>query len=309
MTIFFLAVSLEIRREMEDGALASARIAALPLIAAAGGILVPAGIYSLLNFDGAAGRGWAIPTATDIAFAVGVLTLLGNRVSLGLRAFLVALAILDDVAAIAIIAVFYSDNLQLGGALLFLAGVIASLYLRVSEVRANWGYLLLGMAIWSGLYVAGVHPTLAGVAVAFLVPVPGRLESALHKWAAFVIMPIFALVNAGVSLDGVSWRQGENASVAIGVFAGLVLGKPLGVLAATYVGVRCGWCALPRDVGWHGVALVGCLAGIGFTMAIFIAQVAFGEGALLQAAKLGVLASSIVAAGVSAIVAFRPASR
>ncbi len=306
MTVFFLAMTLEIRREMEDGALATVRTAALPLVAAAGGIVVPAAIYTALNFDSEALRGWAIPTATDIAFAVGVLTLLGRRATLGLRTLLVALAIVDDVAAILIIALAYPSHIDAAWLLLAGSGLVGAGAARLAGMRSLWLYVVPGFAIWFGLFNGGIHPTLAGVVIAFLLPVSDQVQNILHKVAAFVIMPVFAVVNAGVSFDEVSWQHAGTTSVAAGTFLGFVIGKPLGVIGATYLGVRAGWCSLPPDVTWRGVALVGCLAGIGFTMAIFISELAFGDGPLLEAAKLGILAASVVAATCGLTIAMRP---
>ena len=297
MTLFFLVVGIEIRRELHDGALAGRRRAMLPLAAALGGIVVPALFYLALGGDASTRRGWAIPTATDIAFAVGVLTLLGSRVPIELRVLLLALAIVDDIAAIAVIAFFYGERLDPLGAALAVTAAAGVVVLRQLGPRAAWPYLLLGAALWAGLLVAGVHPTLAGVLLGFLAPVAtgARLESALHGWVAFVVMPAFALANAGVWLGGIDWGAAGSVNVMLACLVGLAVGKPAGVLMGSWLAVRFGLCELPPGVNWRDVTVIAILSGIGFTMAIFIASLAF-EGGMLAAAKVGVLAASALAA-------------
>ena len=314
MTIFFLVVGIEIRREVHDGALSSLRLATLPIVAATGGVAVPAIIYALLNGDPAVRQGWAIPTATDIAFAVGVLALLGKRVDPALRVLLLAIAIADDIAAILVIAFFYAQGVApagLGLAAVGVAGLVALQKLRIERALA---YLLLGSVVWIGLLEAGLHPVLAGVILGLLIPVrsagaearaarsgerdslAARLEHALHPWVAYGVMPLFALANAGVSIGGLDFASAASVSVAFGVVLGLVVGKPLGILGVTALCVRMRWCALPTGVSWSGIAVVACLAGIGFTVSIFIAALAFGDPALLAAAKFAVLLASALAA-------------
>lgn len=306
MTVFFLVVGLEIRRELHDGALARPRDALLPVMAALGGVAVPALLYLAL-VPPALRSGWAVPTATDIAFAVGVLALLGRGLPPVLRVFLLTLAIIDDLVAVLIIALFYSGGLQwpmLGIAALGMAGVVL---LQQLGVRRAWAFVPAGVLLWWGIWQTGAHPTLAGVVLGLVTPVHmlagrehaapvQRVQASLHPWVTFGVMPLFALANAGVSLGGAQ-QAAPGASVLMGAVAlALVAGKPLGVLLACWLAVRLRLCALPADMGWGGVLLTGLLAGIGFTMAIFIATLAFDSAALLDAAKRGVLLASGLAA-------------
>jgi len=291
MTVFFLLVGLEIRREMHAGALSSRRTAAVPVIAAAGGMIAPALIF-LAVADASLRRGWAIPTATDIAFALGALTMLGKRVPTPARALLLALAVMDDIGAILIIAFLYTTGIDAIGLLIAAGGVAAVLALRQLGVRWVPIYLLPGLIVWFGLHQAGVHPTLAGVIMGLLLPAPAeRLEEALHPWVAYGIMPLFALVNAGVSLHGVS--LGGPLTVSIGL--ALVLGKPLGITLFTWLATRSGLADLAPGLNWRGVLLVGCLGGIGFTMSVFLATLAFADPEQLAAAKAAVLLGSAIA--------------
>ena len=306
MAVFFLVVGMEIRREIHEGALASLPLAALPLAAALGGVLVPALIYVALNTDPTTLRGWAVPTATDIAFAVGVLALLGRSIPGNVRVLLLALAIIDDIVAVLIIAVFYSGGLDFSGLLVAGLGIFMVLGLQRIGMGSAWAYVVPGAVLWLGLLQTGAHPTLAGVVLGLMTPVlPVRLrgeapvtrvQRALHPWVAYAVMPLFALANAGVTLDGVDLASGSAQAVTLGVVLALVLGKPLGVLGASWLAVRLGLCRLPDGVTWSGVGLVGLLAGIGFTMSIFIATLAFDDAQLLGAAKLGVLLASLLAA-------------
>jgi len=306
MAVFFLVVGMEIRREIHEGALASLPLAALPLAAALGGVLVPALIYVALNTDPTTLRGWAVPTATDIAFAVGVLALLGRSIPGNVRVLLLALAIIDDIVAVLIIAVFYSGGLDFSGLLVAGLGIFMVLGLQRIGTGSAWAYVVPGAVLWLGLLQTGAHPTLAGVVLGLMTPVlPVRLrgeapvtrvQRALHPWVAYAVMPLFALANAGVTLDGVDLASGSAQAVTLGVVLALVLGKPLGVLGTSWLAVRLGLCRLPDGVTWSGVGLVGLLAGIGFTMSIFIATLAFDDAQLLGAAKLGVLLASLLAA-------------
>jgi Na+:H+ antiporter, NhaA family len=318
MTIFFLLVGLEIRREMHDGALADPNVAALPLIAALGGVVVPAIVYLLINSGPVTRRGWAIPTATDIAFAVGVLSLI-PRVPPALRLLLLTLAIVDDIAAVLIIALFYSGGIAAVGLLEIAAGVLLVLAMQWLGVRAALAYTVPGAIVWFGMLHAGVHPTLTGVLLGLLTPATvlfgrsrGRLPTrgateapvvrvaaVLHPWVAFGIMPLFALANAGVSLAGLG--GGAHLGVGLGIVLGLVLGKPAGILLASYVGVTSKLCVLPQGVRWRQLLLLGVLGGIGFTMAIFIANLAFEDAGRLAAAKFAVLVASGVAATLGVI--------
>jgi len=316
MTIFFLLVGLEIRREIHDGTLSDPRVATLPLIAAAGGVLAPALLYILVGRDPVVRRGWAIPTATDIAFAAGVLSLI-PRVPAALRLLLLTLAIADDVAAILIIAFFYSAGIAAGGFLLIMAGVALVLLLQVLSVQSALAYVVPGAVMWTGLLRAGVHPTLAGVVLGLLTPVTAafglrdrsrvrespvvRVEAMLHPYVAFGIMPLFAFANAGVSLEGLDLGAGAPLAVAAGIVLGLVLGKPIGIVLAALAAVRLRIAELPEGVGWRQLVLLGSLGGIGFTMSVFIADLAFGEPALLTAAKFGVLVGSALAATLALI--------
>ena len=327
MTLFFFVVGLEVRRELHDGTLADRRQAALPLIAALGGVLLPAAIYLLWNPHPAAAPGWAVPTATDIAFAVGVLALLGKRVAPGLRILLLALAIIDDIAAILIIAFAYSDGIALAGLGLSVVGIAAILSLQRLGVWRPLVYVVPAAVVWLGLLQGGIHPVVSGVIVGLLTPaVPDRtpratddpraptvwLQERLHGWSTFLVMPLFALANAGVRIDGSPLATELAQAVFGGVVLGLVLGKPLGILAASWAAERLGLVALPDGVTWPGFTVVGCLAGIGFTMSIFIGSLGFAEGTLLDAAKLGVLSASAVAAAAGLLLGMlllRPAGR
>lgn len=307
MTAFFLVVGLEIRREMHDGALSSVRTAALPIAAALGGIVVPAAIYLLFNASPDVRAGWAIPTATDIAFAVGVLAMLGQRVNPALRALLLALAIADDVAAIFVIAFFYADGVGLQGVAVAAVGLAGLLLLRFLRVRVALVYLGLGVVLWLGMFDAGLHPVLAGVIVGVAMPQPpaDRLETRLHPWVAYGVMPLFALANAGIGFAGLDLNDGRTWALTGSIALALFVGKPIGIVAATAIAVRLGWCTLPEGVTWRGVVLVGCLGGIGFTMSIFIATLALPDPSLLAAAKLGVITASALAGTTALMIGFR----
>jgi NhaA family Na+:H+ antiporter len=308
MVVFFFVVGLEIKREVRAGELSGLRKAALPAFAALGGMLVPAGIYLLFNAGKAAVGGWGIPMATDIAFAVGILALLGKRVPPPLRILLLALAVIDDLGAIIVIAFFYSSGVGLAGLAVAAGGVALIFLMQKLGVRAPWAYIVPGVVIWAGTYAGGVHPTIAGVIIGLCTPIrpwpdreaesPGaRLERSLHGWVAFAIMPVFALANAGVSLDAAR-LSGGGLRVLAGVVVGLVVGKPAGIMMVSWLAVRSGLAALPAGVRWSGVLVVGVVAGIGFTMALFIATLAFPPGPLIEVAKLGILMASVVAGAI-----------
>jgi NhaA family Na+:H+ antiporter len=315
MTLFFFVVGLEIRREAHDGALASVKLAALPVAAAAGGVLAPALIYLGISGDTEHAGGWAVPTATDIAFAVGVLALLGPRVPPALRALLLALAIADDVAAIVIIAIVFAGGVSLTGLAIAAAGIAGVLVLRKFRVGAEIVYALPGAVLWTGLLDAGIHPVLAGVILGLLTPMeprrPGelpaavRVERLLHPWIAFLVMPLFALANAGIRIAGIDLDAPALRMLVIAVSVGLVVGKPLGIVTTAWLAVRLGWCALPPGVRLSGVLVVGCLGGIGFTMAIFIATLAFPSADALAAAKLAVIAGSAASAVLGVVLGAR----
>jgi NhaA family Na+:H+ antiporter len=350
MVVFFFVVGLEIRRELHGGELSDLRRAALPAFAALGGMLAPAGIYLLLNAGTPTSGGWGVPMATDIAFAVGVLALLGKSVPPAWRILLLALAVIDDVGAIIVIALFYSSGISLAGAAVAVGGVLLVLLMRKLGVRSPWAYLPAALVVWGGTYATGIHPTIAGVVLGLLTPVRAwfgperfadhahaaveavrsahetgdghaihaplsdlalarrealspveRLQHALHGWVAFAIMPLFALANAGVPLGGVHLEDG-GGRILLGVALGLALGKPIGVLGLSWLAVRVRAAALPAGMGWSGVLVVALVAGIGFTMALFIASLAFPPGPHVEAAKLGVLSASAVAAVIGGVV-------
>jgi Na+:H+ antiporter, NhaA family len=310
MVVFFFLVGLEIRRELHDGELAQWRRAALPAAAALGGMLAPAAIYLALVRAPEGRSGWGVPMATDIAFAVGLLALLGNRVPAALRVLLLALAVIDDLGAIVVIALFYSAGVGLAGVFVALGGFGLILLMQRFGVRSKLAYVAPALLAWAGVYAAGVHPTIAGVIVGLLTPVRPRLEPdnglgeasspaqdlirGLHPWVAFGIMPLFALVNAGVSLRGLS-LDASSTTTAMGVAVALVVGKPVGVLIATWLCVRSGLGALPRGIGGRQLLVLGVVAGVGFTMSLFVAQLAFADLRLLSAAKLGILTGSALA--------------
>jgi NhaA family Na+:H+ antiporter len=299
MTIFFLVVGLEIRHELRHGALSDPRIARLPILAALAGVLMPALIYLLLNTDPVSRRGWAVPTATDIAFAVGILSLLGKGVPPALRMLLLTVAIVDDIVAVFIIASTYSNGIELPGVALAGSGALLVWIMQRLQIRAAPAYILPGVLIWFGLLRAGIHPALAGVVLGLMAPANAKsnhLQRLLHPWVAYAIMPLFALANAGVSFQALSLEAGLSRTVGLGIIFALVVGKPLGIVAGAAAAVRSGACALPAEVRWSHMALLGCLGGIGFTMSIFIANLAFPDPTLLAASKCAVLIASTVAA-------------
>jgi NhaA family Na+:H+ antiporter len=344
MTLFFLVIGLEVKRELTVGELRDPKAASLPFFAALGGMVVPALIFLALTAGGEGGDGWGIPIATDVAFALAALAALGSRVPTALVAFLLGIAVIDDIGAIAVIAIFYTDALHLAWLAAAGAGLVAVAALNRIHVRSTTVYVVLGIAIWFATFESGVHATLAGVALGLLTPARpfqrpaavgaeaaevsrgvlerpdddetdagrmrrlswlskeaisplDRVEHALHRWSSFVVLPIFALANAGIALD----RDGLDAvtanGVAAGVAAGLVVGKLIGVTGGTLLAVRLGVGRLPRDVGWSHVLGIGGLAGIGFTVSLFIAGLSYPEDPALEtAARLGILGGSAAAA-------------
>ena len=300
MTLFFLVVGLEIKREMIDGELASVRTAALPAIAALGGMVGPAAIY-LLVAPSSASRGWAIPMATDIALALGVLTALGRRVPTGAKVFLLALAIVDDIGAIAVIAVAYSSGLNAG----YLLGAVgcALMVVGLSRVRPDFGagFVILGVTMWWFTHEAGVHATIAGVVMGLLTPVSRieRIEHRLHPWTSLVIVPLFALANAGIDLGGDALAGAASSRMSWAIVVGLVVGKPVGITAATWLGRRMG-LDLPTGVGIAQIVAIGVVGGVGFTVSIFIADLAL-DGASAPSAKLAILVGSTLAAAFGSI--------
>jgi NhaA family Na+:H+ antiporter len=346
MAVFFLLVGLEIKRELLVGELSSLRQASLPIVAALGGMIVPALLYLAMNTGSGAARGWGIPMATDIAFALGVLQLMGSRCPIGLKIFLTALAIIDDLGAILVIALFYTDQIAVP-ALLFAGAALALLVaLNKLRVRVLMPYLLVGIVLWLAVLSSGIHATIAGVLVALAIPVRTRinahqfsvlarqlidefdetetgdsqvitsrgqqraihaiesaseavqapllrLEHALAPLVSFAILPLFALANAGVSVAGA--RAPWASTVGFGVLLGLLIGKPLGIMLFSWLAIQRGWATLPRGVGWKALGGAAWLGGIGFTMALFIAELAFGGGERLDEAKLGILLASVLA--------------
>jgi NhaA family Na+:H+ antiporter len=297
MAIFFLSVGLEIREEFLEGDLRSIRMAALPLAAALGGVLVPALIYLAANSEPLARRGWAIPTATDIAFAIAVFSFLGRRAPPALRALLLAIAVIDDIVAILVIAFFYATGIDVGGLAIAAGGIAVCLILK--GILARWPilYVLPGVVIWVGLWQAEVHPALTGVVLGLLIPTSAahRVGPAISPWVMLGIMPLFALANAGVTLDVLTLDLSTAARLAGGIVLALVVGKPVGIIFVAALCIRLGWCELPPGVDLRRFAVVGLLGGIGFTMSLFICNLAF-EGEYLATAKLAVLLGSTLAA-------------
>jgi Na+:H+ antiporter, NhaA family len=356
MAVFFLLVGLEIKRELIVGELASVRKAVLPIACAIGGMIVPAAIYLLCNMNAFGARGWGIPVATDIAFALGALALIVPDAPVGARVFLTALAIIDDMGALLVIAIFYSQTIAwsaLAGAAVMIAVLIG---FNAMGVRRLWPYLLAGVFLWYFVHESGVHATVAGVALAFTIPTHTRinamhfsrqarsfldrfdrtesgdllvitskgqqealfalehaseavaapilrLEHKLHDFSAFVVMPLFAFANAGVRINGPL----RHAEVMVGALLGLIVGKPLGITAAAFGAVKSGMAELPRGVGWVSLLGYAWLAGIGFTMSLFIAMLAFHETGSVNAAKSGILAGSLLA-GIAGAIVLRIAS-
>ncbi len=353
MALFFLLVGLEIKRELLAGELSSAQQAALPIACAIGGMVVPAAIYLMFNFGGIGSHGWGIPMATDIAFALGALNLIAPRAPIGAKVLLTALAIADDMGAVLVIALFYSEAIVWSA----LAGAVVTLLVLIGfnliGVRHLWPYLLGGVALWLFVHDSGVHATIAGVALAFTIPTHTRinalefsrearsllddfnrtetgdllvltskgqqealfslqraskgvtapvlrLEQALHNFSAFVVMPLFAFANAGVKID----LSVQHLEIGLGVLTGLVFGKPLGIMMAALIAVKTGIARLPEAVNWRSLLGYAFLAGIGFTMSLFVAMLAFNDTALVDAAKRGIIAGSLLA-GVAGAVMLR----
>ncbi|MEM1183049.1 MAG: Na+/H+ antiporter NhaA [Acidobacteriota bacterium] len=301
MAIFFLMIGLEVKREMTSGALSTWSARALPLAAALGGMVVPALIFVGLNFGNpVAVDGWAVPVATDIAFALGILALAGKHLPTTLKIFLLALAIFDDLGAIIIIALFYTRDLS--GQSLGLAAVtlVALFLLNRLGYKDIVGYMLVGLVLWLFVLKSGVHATLAGVALAFAIPYEGKtspayiLEKALHTWVSFLILPIFAFANAGVSLDGLSLSDLAHP-VTLGVILGLLVGKQVGILSFCWIAIKAGWAKRPEGATWAHLYGVAALCGVGFTMSLFIGSLAFEHSPqpeLLTANRLGILVGS-----------------
>lgn len=298
MALFFFVIGIEIKREVVLGDLRDPRRAALPVVAAVGGMVLPAAIYILLNLGRDGADGWGIPMATDIAFALGILALLGPRIPPALKVFLLALAIVDDLGAISVIAVFYSDSIGFGWLALGAATLGAIAVLWRLGIRSLPAHLVLGLLTWWFVFESGVHATLAGVAVALLVPVDlgDDVEHVLHPFTSFAIVPLFALANAGVDLNPDALTAADPRMVAAGVAAGLVVGKVVGIAGAVWLAVRFGVGQLPAGTTWRQIVGVASVAGIGFTVSLFVAGLAFDDDTLVDAAKLGILGGSALAA-------------
>lgn len=306
MAVFFFLVGLEIKKEFQVGSLSSVDRAALPFIGAIGGMAVPALIYAAMNFsDPVALRGWAIPAATDIAFAVGVLSLLGNRVPTSLKAFLLALAIIDDLGAILIIAFFYTSSLSMTSLALAGLGTLGLIVLNRMKVGRFAPYLLVGLFIWICVLKSGVHATLAGVIVALAIPVrtadpahpamADELMESLHPWVTFAILPLFAFANAGISFAGMSFAS-LFKPIPLGIALGLLVGKTVGVYGTAWLAVRFGFARLPEGANWNQLLGVAMLCGIGFTMSLFIGMLAFPDPSYAAPLRLGVLVGSMLSA-------------
>lgn len=364
MVIFFFVVGLEIKRELAVGELRDPKAAALPAIAALGGMVVPAGAYLAFNAGTPATGGWGIPMATDIAFALGVVSLVGTRVPIGAKLFLLALAIVDDIGAILVIAVFYTDTLSVGWLATAVVGLGVVVVMRRIKVRAMLAYGVVGVVVWLGLLESGVHATLAGVALGLLTPATPfyrpddfagsarglvdrvdeyagdprkpedlrtteriqallgnvrrlsretispleRLESAVEPWSSFLVVPVFAFANAGVVLSGRALADAVTNPISVGVFLGLLAGKLVGVSGASWLAVRTGLGQLPPHTTWRHVIGTALLAGIGFTVALFITTLAFTDPARVDAAKIGIFAASLVA-GIAGYLWLRTAPR
>ena len=342
MVIFFFVVGLEIKYELVNGDLRDPKSAALPIVAAFGGMVVPAVIYLAVVGGGDGSSGWGIPMATDIAFAVGVLGVLGRRIPSAARLFLLTLAIVDDIGAIIVIAVFYTEDLALGW--LALAGVLllVMVAMRALKIWAIWAYAVVGVLLWFAMLESGVHATLAGVAIGLItpavallredvsrtyaqealadkrldpeelsrlrfllnesVPVVERLQTSLHPLSAYVVLPVFALANAGVNLGGGVLGEAVQSDIALGIVAGLVLGKPIGILLFSFLAVKIGLGRLPEHTTWPMIGGLGAVAGIGFTVSLFIAGLSFpGAELLTEEAKVGILGASVIAAVIGVV--------
>ncbi len=351
MTVFFLVVGLEIKREIVEGALSDIKRATLPIAAAIGGMVVPAAIYLAINPTGPAHEGWGVPMATDIAFAIGVLSILGKRIPATLRVLILAIAIIDDIGAILVIAIFYAKGFAVDGLVVAAIGLALLFLLLKIGVRPGLMFAVPILIMWAGMLKSGIHPTIAGVIAGLTAPAKSwygkegflktardvldefqsrinqdhddhelfeplsrlararrealspalRAEVALHPWVAYLIMPLFAIANAGVDVRGFDFQAVGFLTISTGVILGLVVGKPLGIMLLSWIAVRLKLCSLPDGVNWWGMFVAGTGAGIGFTMAIFIAELAFTDPAMLGIAKLSILIATAVAATIALV--------
>ena len=309
MAIFFLLIGLELEREIYVGELSSMKDASLPAFGALGGMLVPAGIFLALNYGTDTQAGAGIPMATDIAFAIGILSLLGNRVPLSLKVFLTALAVIDDLGAILVIAFFYTTGLSFLNLGIALGILLALGILNRLKVHNLIPYIIGGIAAWYFMLQSGVHATITGVILAFVIPFGDGgekspsyiLQEFLHKPVAFIILPLFALANTAIVI-GSDWMHGLESNSSLGIVAGLVLGKPLGILLFSVLAVKLGIAVLPEELKWRNILGVGMLGGIGFTMSIFITLLAFDDQAHITASKIAIMAASLIAAVIGFVV-------
>ena len=302
MAVFFLLIGLELEREIYKGELSDIKNASFPIIGAMGGFIIPACIFLLFNFGTATQSGAGIPMATDIAFAIGILSLLGNRVPTSLKIFLTALAVIDDLIAIIVIAIFYTKTIIWTNLLLALAVFAVLLILNRLKVRNLIPYLLGGAIMWYFMYNSGVHATITGVLLAFAVPFGNGdkkstsyvLQHFLHKPVAFIILPLFAIANTSITI-GADWQNGLGEANSIGILGGLIIGKPIGIVAFAFTGALIGLCKLPKGLQWKNIIGVGFLGGIGFTMSIFITILAYDDVALINSSKIAIIVASITA--------------
>lgn len=317
MAVFFFVIGLEVKREIKEGHLSSLSLVTLPGIAAIGGMVVPALIFIAFNRGEAFSmNGWAIPTATDIAFALGILSLLGNRVPVSLKIFLMALAIIDDLGAIVIIALFYTSELSTTSITIAAIALVILLLMNRMNVAIKSAYIVVGIVLWVSVLKSGVHATLAGVALAFMIPLTSKdkegntfsmakeMEHDLHKWVAFMILPLFAFVNAGVDLKGISIEE-MAGPVPLGIMLGLFVGKQVGVFGFSWVAIKMGWASLPKDSNWTMLYGVSILTGIGFTMSLFVDTLAYNDTEIYHYAdKLAILLGSFLSAIVGYLILY-----
>jgi NhaA family Na+:H+ antiporter len=317
MALFFFVVALEVKRELVTGDLRDRRTASVPVLAALGGAALPALIFALLTLGGDGASGWAIPTATDIAFAVGVLALLGDRVPSGVKLLLLTIAVVDDVLAIAVIALFYSSGISLGWLAAVAAGLGAIVAMRALGLRRVIAYVPVGLFVWVAMLESGVHATIAGVAVGLLMPahpIDGRqlleeVEDRLHPFSSLLVVPLFALANAGIVLDSATVSAAADSRIAWAIATGLVVGKLLGIAGTVLLVTRLGIGKLPDGVRVQHVWGIAALGGIGFTVSLFIAQLAYSDPLTIDSAKFGIFAGSIVSAALGVAILLRAARR
>ncbi len=305
MTIFFLLIGLELEREIYKGELSDLKNAALPMFGAFGGMLVPAGLFLVLNFGTDTQSGAGIPMATDIAFAIGILSLLGNRVPVSLKIFLTALAVMDDLGAIIVIAMFYTTSIAFVNLFIALGVFGFLLILNRLKIHNLIPYLIGGVVMWYFMLNSGVHATITGVLLAFAIPFGNGEEKSpsyilqhfLHKPVAFFILPLFAVANTCIAI-GNNWQSGLAQPNSLGIMAGLIIGKPLGIWVFSFIGVGLGLCALPEDLKWKNIIGAGFLGGIGFTMSIFITLLAYNNADIITNSKIAIIAASIIAGAI-----------